>query len=160
MIKPSSETVTNEKIASSATSHFLMSFLIVVLLASSSFGQSRQTSSPAQTAPQLVIIDTDIGDDVDDAFAVALALQSPELKILGITTAWGNTPLRAKLVARFLQETGRTNMPSQLELKSTPPRASSLFRKPNMRSAAPIEPFPRRWISCWNKSASIPTRSR
>ena len=34
-----------------------------------------------------VIIDTDIGDDVDDAFALALAVKSPELQILGITTA-------------------------------------------------------------------------
>ena len=34
------------------------------------------------------IIDTDIGDDIDDAFAVALALRSPQLEILGITTTF------------------------------------------------------------------------
>ena len=45
--------------------------------------------SPAPgPAPQLVIIDTDIGDDIDDAFALALALRSPELRILGVTTAF------------------------------------------------------------------------
>jgi purine nucleosidase len=59
----------------------------------------------AQTTP--VIIDTDIGDDVDDAFAVSLALVSPEINILGITSAWGDTQLRARMVDRMLCETGR-----------------------------------------------------
>jgi purine nucleosidase len=108
------------RMASRATSHFLPGALALVLLASSSYGQSRQTAAPTESAPQLVIIDTDIGDDVDDAFAVALALQSPELKILGITAAWGNTPLRAKLVARFLQETGRTDIPIAIGTEKYP----------------------------------------
>jgi inosine-uridine nucleoside N-ribohydrolase len=61
--------------------------------------------------PQLVIIDTDIGDDIDDAFALALALKSPELKILGVTTAFGNTGLRARLVDRYLAAVGRSDIP-------------------------------------------------
>lgn len=60
----------------------------------------------AQTARQKIIIDTDIGDDIDDAFAVALALSSPEFEILGITTAWGDTQFRARIVDRLLCETG------------------------------------------------------
>jgi inosine-uridine nucleoside N-ribohydrolase len=60
---------------------------------------------------QKVIIDTDIGGDIDDAFAVALALQSPEFKILGITTASGDTTMRARLVTRLLNETGRSDIP-------------------------------------------------
>src|SRR5580698_6079866 len=51
---------------------------------------------------QPVILDTDIGDDIDDAFALGLALKSPEFKFLGITTAYGDTELRAKLVDRYL----------------------------------------------------------
>ena len=69
-----------------------------------------ETAAQAHT-PELVIIDTDIGDDIDDAFAIGLALQSSELKILGITTAWGNTPLRARVVERFLREAGHTEIP-------------------------------------------------
>jgi purine nucleosidase len=65
----------------------------------------------APASPELLIIDTDIGDDIDDAFAIGLALQSPEVKILGITAAWGNTPLRARLVTRFLRETGHADIP-------------------------------------------------
>src|ERR1700731_2027647 len=60
---------------------------------------------------QMVIIDTDIGDDFDDALAVGLALSSPELKILGITSAWGDTALRARLLDRLLCDTGRTDIP-------------------------------------------------
>jgi len=61
--------------------------------------------------PQLAILDTDIGDDIDDAFALALALRSPELKILGITTAFGDTELRARLVDRYLHAVGRGDIP-------------------------------------------------
>src|ERR1700694_805570 len=48
--------------------------------------------------PEKMIIDTDIGDDVDDAFALALAVKSPELRILGVTTTFGDTEGRAKIV--------------------------------------------------------------
>ena len=37
-----------------------------------------------------VIVDMDIGDDIDDSFALALLLQSPEFDIIGITAAWGD----------------------------------------------------------------------
>lgn len=68
-----------------------------------------QTVAPA--APQLAILDTDIGDDIDDAFALALVLQSPEIKLLGITTTFGDTELRARLVDRYLSAVGRTDIP-------------------------------------------------
>ena len=58
-----------------------------------------------------IIIDTDIGDDVDDAFALALAVKSPELEILGVTTTFGDTEARAKIVDRFLREVGRGEIP-------------------------------------------------
>jgi len=73
--------------------------------------QALVNSAKAGAKPQLVIIDTDIGDDIDDAFALALALKSPELKILGVTTTFGNTELRARLVERYLQAVGRSDIP-------------------------------------------------
>src|SRR5436309_13604378 len=69
-----------------------------------------QANAPAPS-PQLTIIDTDIGDDIDDAFALALALESPELKILGVTTAFGDTELRARLLDRYLAAVGRNDIP-------------------------------------------------
>jgi purine nucleosidase len=73
--------------------------------------QASDDAAKAVSSPQLVIIDTDIGDDIDDAFALALALKSPELKILGVTTTFGNTEMRARLVDRYLQAVGRSDIP-------------------------------------------------
>ncbi len=83
---------------------FILTGAILTVAASSA--QSPNTSAPAK-----IIIDTDIGDDVDDAFAVALALKSPEVQIVGITTTFGDTETRAKLVDRMLGEAGRTEIP-------------------------------------------------
>jgi len=80
-----------------------------------SYTQSAQVASqvvaPRTAQAEKVIIDTDIGDDIDDAFAVALALKSPELQILGITTTFGDTETRAKLLDRLLGEAGRSDIP-------------------------------------------------
>jgi len=79
----------------------------LVLLGSRACSAQATTSSAAEK----IIIDTDIGDDIDDAFALALALRSPELEILGVTTTFGDTETRAKLVDRFLSEAGRPEIP-------------------------------------------------
>lgn len=50
-----------------------------------------------------MIIDTDIGDDIDDAFAIALAANSPELGLTAITTVFRNTKARAQLAEKLLQ---------------------------------------------------------
>lgn len=70
-----------------------------------------QTAMPETTAPEKVILDTDIGDDIDDAFSLALLLSSRKVELLGVTTAWGDTDLRARLVARFLAGTGHEGIP-------------------------------------------------
>jgi inosine-uridine nucleoside N-ribohydrolase len=67
--------------------------------------------SDKAAAKTKIILDTDIGDDVDDAFALALALQSTEIQIIGVTTAWGDTALRARMVRRMLAENGRAEIP-------------------------------------------------
>ncbi len=74
---------------------------------------SSVTAGLAQSSagPAKVIIDTDIGDDVDDAFAVDLMLISPEVQVIGISSAWGDTALRARMLDRMLCETGRTEVP-------------------------------------------------
>src|SRR5689334_23174909 len=73
--------------------------------------QGSAGATNAVSTPQPVIIDTDIGDDIDDAFALALALKSPELKVVGVTTTFGNTEMRAKLVDRYLKAVGRSDIP-------------------------------------------------
>ena len=88
----------------------IAAILFLDLIDPASFAQSQERSQASAT-PQKVIIDTDIGDDIDDAFAVALALKSPELEILGISTTFGDTEARAKIVDRMLGEAGRTDIP-------------------------------------------------
>jgi inosine-uridine nucleoside N-ribohydrolase len=83
-------------------------------------------AAPAQApVQQKVIIDTDIGDDIDDAFAVGLALSSPELKVLGITSAWGDTELRSRMLDRLLCETGRSDIPVGTGIKTASKTAFS-----------------------------------
>jgi inosine-uridine nucleoside N-ribohydrolase len=72
-----------------------------------------------------VIIDTDIGDDIDDAFAVDLALVSPELHLLGISAAWGDTALRARMLDRMTCEVGRADIPIQTGPATKPSTAFS-----------------------------------
>ena len=92
----------------------LACFGLVIPFAVSGHAQSAQLSvreKVPEKAVEKIIIDTDIGDDVDDAFAVALALRSPELEVLGITTTFGDTETRAKLVDRLLGEVNRLDIP-------------------------------------------------
>jgi inosine-uridine nucleoside N-ribohydrolase len=86
----------------------IMAGLIVLTLTAVPVRAQRDGNSAGM---EKVIIDTDIGDDIDDAFAIALALRSPELQILGITTTFGDTAERAKLLDRFLAEVGRSDIP-------------------------------------------------
>lgn len=58
-----------------------------------------------------VILDTDIGSDIDDTWALAALLNSPELDCKLILTATGDTFYRAKVVARLLECANRTEIP-------------------------------------------------
>jgi inosine-uridine nucleoside N-ribohydrolase len=49
-----------------------------------------------------VIFDTDIGDDIDDALALALALQSPELDVQLVTTVADDVQSRTRLAWKEL----------------------------------------------------------
>jgi purine nucleosidase len=86
--------------------------LVILLLAIEPVRSSAQPSAAQPVAAKTkIILDTDIGDDIDDAFALALALRSPEIEILGVTTAWGDTALRARLTQRFLRENDAPAIP-------------------------------------------------
>jgi len=99
-----------------------------ILLSAPACSAQSSSNPPEKTSPEKVIIDTDIGDDIDDAFAVALALRSPELQILGITTTFGDTETRAKLLDRFLSEAGRPDIPVAAGAP-TPPKGTFTQRR-------------------------------
>jgi len=80
--------------------YLLISAIVLFLSFNSSYSQK-----------QKIILDTDIGSDIDDAFALALVLASDEFEVLGITTGEGFTDKRAQLVCKFLYEVGKEDIP-------------------------------------------------
>jgi inosine-uridine nucleoside N-ribohydrolase len=86
-----------------------LKYLTLLLAAAALVGP---VAAPAAGAPRglPVIIDTDVGDDIDDAFALALALSDARLEVVGITTAWGDTRTRTLLVRRLLAAMGRRDV--------------------------------------------------
>ena len=58
-----------------------------------------------------LILDTDIGDDVDDAFALAFAARHPRVRLCAVTTVLGDTRWRAALALRLLDELGVDGVP-------------------------------------------------
>ena len=64
------------------------------------------------TAPRPVIIDTDIGSDIDDSFAIGFALQSSQcLDVKLIVTCTDDTTARAKIVGKLLTIAGMDSTP-------------------------------------------------
>jgi len=50
-----------------------------------------------------VIIDTDIGTDVDDALALVFAVKHPACQVLGVTTVHADAALRARVARKLLR---------------------------------------------------------
>ena len=101
--------VTNSAAAVAASS--LASGLASAARASEQAPAGQNAGQNNAGGPFRVIIDTDPG--VDDAFALLLALRSPELKIEGITPVAGNVPLDLGLpnALRMVEIAGRTDVP-------------------------------------------------
>jgi inosine-uridine nucleoside N-ribohydrolase len=79
-----------------------------VTLSISGASEFFRLASPARIP---VILDTDIGDDIDDTWALGLLLQSPELDPKLVVGDHGKAQYRARLIAKFLEVAGRTNIP-------------------------------------------------
>lgn len=60
--------------------------------------------------PVPVILDTDIGDDIDDTWALAMLLGMAELDVKLVVTATEDTPARTRLLAKMLSRLGRTDV--------------------------------------------------
>lgn len=65
----------------------------------------------AAAKPKPVIFDTDIGDDIDDTWALGLLLKSPELNVKLVVGDYGKPVYRAKILAKMLEVAGRTDIP-------------------------------------------------
>ena len=61
--------------------------------------------------PTRIILDTDIGTDVDDCLALAVILGSPEVQLAGVTCVYGDVGLRARMVKKLLGLYGLRGIP-------------------------------------------------
>ncbi len=68
------------------------------------------TGSSDVNRPIKVILDTDIGDDIDDVFALALAIKSPELEVVGVCIE-NAIDGREKIALKLLHLEGREDIP-------------------------------------------------
>jgi purine nucleosidase len=61
--------------------------------------------------PHAIVLDTDMGSDVDDALCLALAMAAPEIELVAITHVCGDTRLRAQISRRLLDLAERREVP-------------------------------------------------
>ena len=68
--------------------------------------------STAIAEPIPVILDTDLGSDIDDTWALAMMLGLPEyIDLKLVVTATDNTPLKTRLAAKVLEHMGHADIP-------------------------------------------------
>lgn len=58
-----------------------------------------------------ILLDTDIGSDIDDAVALAYLLRQPRCRLMGITTVTGEPERRASLASAICRAAGREDVP-------------------------------------------------
>jgi inosine-uridine nucleoside N-ribohydrolase len=61
--------------------------------------------------PVPIILETDIGDDVDDIYALVLAARSPQVDLRAVVTLYGNAALRSALARKVLLLMGKDQVP-------------------------------------------------
>ena len=77
----------------------------------------------SEKRPVPVILDTDIGSDIDDTWALAHLLRCPELDPKLILAASGDVRFRARVAAKFLEASGRADLPVGLGVPGETPEA-------------------------------------
>src|SRR5215213_1054103 len=58
-----------------------------------------------------VLLDTDIGTNIDDALALAYLLRHPRCELLGVTTVSGDVGRRAACAEAVCEDAGRADVP-------------------------------------------------
>lgn len=87
--------------------------VLLLLLVMTALSLAVGCTSPLASRPHAVpvILDTDIGGDIDDAWALTFLLASPELDVKLVVSNLQDTRRKADLIAQFLQRAGRTDIP-------------------------------------------------
>jgi purine nucleosidase len=94
-----------------------------------------------------ILLDTDIGGDIDDALALAYLLQQPECELLGVTTVGGEPERRAALASALCRSVGRGDVPIHVGASApllVPERQSHAYQSAALSEQWPHQTFERR----------------
>lgn len=92
-----------------------------------------------------VLLDTDIGSDIDDALCLAYLLMQPRCELLGVTTVTGEPEKRAMLASAICTAAGRDNIPIK------PGSPKPLLIEQRQKTAPQAEVLPR-----WKHRTDMP----
>ncbi|MCL5097838.1 MAG: nucleoside hydrolase [Candidatus Omnitrophica bacterium] len=106
--------------------------LLAVAITGAIAGQS------AELSKMKIIFDTDIGGDIDDAWALGFIISHPEFEPLGITITDGNTPARARIACKLLHVTGHDNIPVAVGRKTNNDEAYQFSWAEDFQAKQPI----------------------
>jgi inosine-uridine nucleoside N-ribohydrolase len=106
--------------------HFLQQ--TIAFAGAAGLAMTRRSAAWATPPPEMrsarkpipVILATDIGDDIDDTWALGFLLRCPELDLKLVLGEYGKSQYRAKLIAKFLQTVGRSDVPVGLGADADP----------------------------------------
>lgn len=87
-----------------------------------------------------LLLDTDIGNDIDDALALAYLLREPACELLGITTVCGEPEKRCEMASAICHHLGRPDVPIH---PGCPVPLSIPQRQPTCPQAARLGDWPR-----------------
>ena len=99
-----------------------------------------------------VILDTDIGSDIDDALALAYLLREPCCELLGVTTLTGQPDLRAEMVSAVCRNIGRGDIP--IHVGCSEPLIIAQ-RQPEAAQASRLGDWPREKFSMQNTAVEF-----
>lgn len=80
--------------------------------------------------PVPVVFATDVGDDVDDTWALAQSLRAPHLDVRLVLTERGDPRYRASIAAKLLERAGRTDVPVGLGVEFGAPEDRRRYQEP------------------------------
>ena len=87
-----------------------------------------------------LLLDTDIGNDIDDALALAYLLCEPQCELLGVTTVCGEPEKRCEMASAICRNLGRDDVPIH---PGCPVPLSIPQRQPTCPQAAALGDWPR-----------------
>ncbi|HTL31043.1 MAG TPA: nucleoside hydrolase [Tepidisphaeraceae bacterium] len=97
-----------------------------------------------------IILDTDIGSDIDDAIALSYLLKQPRCELVGITTVTGDVAKRCAIADVLCRAVGREDVPIRAGASNVLLTGPG---QPNVPHYAAIEHLPHR--SDWTKNTAV-----